>query len=88
MSEKPWSGPQDGPPPWMCSPSENAKRAANLLLRNNNPPKAVSPVVQSGDDANAKPIPAAAFEVERFHQRGGSSGFSVNGYLLGGRKPG
>jgi hypothetical protein len=79
MSEKPWRGPQDGPPPWMCSPSENAKRAAN-------PPKPVPPVVNSGDDVNAKPIDAACFEVERFQQRGGSAGFSVNGYLLSGKK--
>jgi hypothetical protein len=39
------------------------------------------------DAANARPIPAAAFEVERAHQRSGSSGFSVNGVLLSGRKP-
>ena len=73
----PWSGPSDGPPPWLCSPSENAKRATN-------PPKPVLPVV--GDDVNAKPIDARCFEVERFQQRGGSAGFSVNGYLLSGKK--
>jgi hypothetical protein len=37
--------------------------------------------------ANAKPIPAAVFEVERWQQKSGSAGFSVNGYLLSGRKP-
>jgi len=42
------------------------------------------PVV--GDDVNAKPIDARCFEVERFQQRGGSAGFSVNGYLLSGKK--
>jgi hypothetical protein len=37
--------------------------------------------------ANAKPIPAAVFEVERWASRGGSAGFSCNGILLSGRKP-
>jgi hypothetical protein len=40
------------------------------------------------DAANAKPIPVAAFEVERWASRGGSAGFSCNGYLLSGKKPG
>jgi hypothetical protein len=73
----PWSGPSDGPPPWLCSPSENAKRATN-------PSKPVPPV--AGDDVNTKPIDAACFEVGRWQQRGGSAGFSCNGYLLGGKK--
>jgi hypothetical protein len=47
--------------------------------------KPVPPVVS--DDVNAKPIDAACFEVVRLQQRGGSAGFSVNGYLLSGKKP-
>jgi hypothetical protein len=74
----PWSGPSDGPPPRLCTPEYNAKRAAT--------PKPVLPVVQSGEDVNTKPISPACFEVERWQQRSGSAGFSVNGYLLGGRK--
>jgi hypothetical protein len=37
-------------------------------------------------DVNTKPIDARCFAVKRVHQRGGSAGFSVNGYLLSGKK--
>jgi hypothetical protein len=37
--------------------------------------------------ANAKPIPAAAFDVDPWLQRGGSAGFSCNGVLWSGKKP-
>jgi hypothetical protein len=39
------------------------------------------------DAANARPIPAAAFEVDPWLGVGGSAGFSVNGNLWSGKKP-
>jgi hypothetical protein len=58
------------------------------------PPPNSPPVAKPGwltklqmDAVNAKPIPAAAFEVERWQRRGGGAGLSVNGVLLSGRKP-
>ena len=41
----------------------------------------------SMDRANRKPIPAAAFEVDRWASRGGSAGFSCDGRLWSGKKP-
>jgi hypothetical protein len=49
--------------------------------------RAVAKANAEMDAANAKPIPAAVFEVEPWHGRGGSAGFSWNGQLLSGRKP-
>ena len=40
----------------------------------------------SMDRANRKPIPAAAFEVDRWASRGGSAGFSCDGRLWSGKE--
>jgi hypothetical protein len=50
-------------------------------------PKRAAADYASMDRANRKPIPAAAFEVDRWASRGGSAGFSCDGRLWSGKKP-
>jgi hypothetical protein len=66
--------PREAPPP---KPSPNAAMSREEAMR-----AAAAEANAAMDLANSRPIPAAAFEVDRAASRGGSAGFSVNGVLL------